>query len=174
MLPPHWDPPLFSGQSGQSSVLYYAQMPVTYQWPRGLLPRISHMVFAPLRSENGYRIAHVQVWNRYGFEGTTGVYECICRFISKWTRKNWLICEFIRGFCWRSNLSYHDIRSFYIRSENAMDSKAGTRITSVPTAAQCWSPTKDFDGLSNSSFEHVLLSREDRRGGHIQGVAGNG
>ena len=55
-----------------------------------------------------------------------------------------------------------------------MDSKAGTRITSVPTAAQCWSPTKDFDGLSNSSFEHVLLSREDRRGGHIQGVAGNG
>ena len=32
------------------------------------------------------------------------------------------------GFCWRSkkyNLSYHDIRSFYVRSENAMDSRAG-------------------------------------------------
>lgn len=32
------------------------------------------------------------------------------------------------GFCWRSNLSYHDIRSFYVRSENAMDSRAGGEL----------------------------------------------
>ena len=34
----------------------------------------------------------------------------------------------MRLFCWRSNLSYHDIRSFYVRSENALDSRAGGEL----------------------------------------------
>ena len=63
--------------------------------------------------------------------------KCICRFNSKWMRKNWLICEFIMGFiiCWRSNLSYHDIRSFYVRSENALDSRAGGELV-LPECSQ--------------------------------------
>ena len=41
----------------------------------------------------------------------------------------------------------------------------------ISVSAQCWSPAKYFDGLPNSSFERVPLPREDRKGGHIQGVA---
>ena len=32
-------------------------------------------------------------------------------------------------------------------------------------------PDKYFDGLPNSSFERVPLPREDRKGGHIEGLA---
>ena len=41
----------------------------------------------------------------------------------------------------------------------------------INVSVQCWSPTKYFDGLPNSSFERVPIPREDRKGGHIQGVA---
>ena len=83
-----------------------------------LLPYISHTgmcrpnaltgrFFAPFRSENaGINFAHFGLKSGMTFEETTGVYERIFRFSSKWIR-NWrVICKFPvelrKPFSWRS------------------------------------------------------------------------
>ena len=45
-------------------------------------------VFAPFWCENGYSLAQFGLESGLVFEGTTGVYERIYRFNSKWLRKN--------------------------------------------------------------------------------------
>ena len=73
-------------------------------------------VFTPFWSENGYTLS--PFWSGIGymvFGGTTGVYQCICRFNSKiMSKKEREICEFEmdwKKFCLRSNLSNDNIIS---------------------------------------------------------------
>ena len=66
-------------------------------------------------SENGYKVTHFGLESGMVFKGTTGVYERIYCFISKWIRKKekyanskWILRNL---FCCWSNLSNHDIIS---------------------------------------------------------------
>ena len=81
------------------------------------------------------------------FEGTTGVYEMYLSFQFQVNEKELTNMRIHNGFiiCWRSNLSYHDIRSFYVRSENALDSRAGASsyYQSVPSCSML-EPDKRF------------------------------
>ena len=64
--------------------------------------------------KTGKDFAHFGLESGMAFEGTTGVYERICCFKSKWKRNrekyaNWK--WILRIFCWRSDLSNDDIIS---------------------------------------------------------------
>ena len=51
-------------------------------------------VFAPFWSERGSHFAHFGLESGMVSGGTTGVYECICRFKFQMSKKEREICEF--------------------------------------------------------------------------------
>ena len=72
--------------------------------------------FAAFGLKTGIAFAHVDLESSLVFEGSTGVYERIYRFNSKWVRKKEKCGNFkwiCRIFCLPSNLSNDDIISAY-------------------------------------------------------------
>ena len=75
--------------------------------------------------KTGKDFAHFGLESGMAFEGTTGVYERICCFKSKWKRNRekyanskWIIRIF---FCWRSDLTNDDIISAQVRLKKGMN-----------------------------------------------------
>ena len=67
--------------------------------------------FAPFGLKTGIDFPHFGPQSSMVFEGTTGVYERICRFNSKWVRKKEKYANskwFEEFFCFRPNLSNDD------------------------------------------------------------------
>ena len=92
-----------------------------YHWQRIRNPghRIQkpRLFWIPLLGATSIHFAHFGLESGMAFEGTTGVYERICLFYSKWIRKRELWKKmkmvFKKSFCWRSNLSNDDKISAY-------------------------------------------------------------
>ena len=75
--------------------------------------------------KTGNDFAHFGLESGMALEGTTGVYERICCFKSKWKRNRekyanskWILRIF---FCWRSDLTNDDIISAQVRLKKGMN-----------------------------------------------------
>ena len=103
-----WLRPVDDSQSTGDTPLYQPYRSVCVA-PKGRF-------FAPFWSETGMDVDHFGLESGMVFKGTTGVYERISCFNSKWVRKN-EPCEFEILFCCCSILS-NQITWFKVRSEN--------------------------------------------------------